>query len=253
VADGGDGDDQVSATGEGSVGHGGPGNDWLLEGNPLPTGVPAAAKLLGEDGSDRLTLFAHGATADGGAGDDTFENGLANVSATFTALPGNTILGGPGADSVDALNGVTDAIDCGEGGDTVRHDGADAVSACETDLTPVKGPPPIVKPPAPAALAFHGARSLRATATSTIRVIVACPARATCAGRLRLRRGTVTLADAKLSVTGTRTVALKLTRSAAKLLKRRGRLAATLSFIPSAKGTPAPKPRTLTLLAPRHR
>lgn len=252
--DGGLGDDSISSGGAGSVAHGGPGNDRLYEGPGVGDNVTAV--LYGDEGDDHLEGQYAGATLEGGVGNDELVNIYTASPNAARTWPGNTFLGGPGADTVRVKDGVADRVDCGADADTVAHDAIDTVANCETDLDPAP-PPAAYKDPIPApakpALAFRGARSLRVTATSTIRIALACAAKATCAGHVRLKAGKSTLADAKCKVKGTKTVALKLTRSATKLLRRRGKLKATLTFVPTAKGTPAPKPRTITLLPPRRR
>jgi hypothetical protein len=252
--DGGLGDDRISSGGGGSVAHGGPGNDRLYEGSGV--GDNLTAVLYGDEGDDHLEGQYGGATLDGGVGNDELVNVYtASPNAGWT-WPGNTFLGGPGADTVRVKDGVADRVDCGADADTVAHDAIDTVTNCETDLDPAP-PPPVYRDPIPPAakpaLAFRGARTLRVTVTSTVRIALTCAARATCAGHLRLNAGTSTLADAKCKVKGTKMIALKLTGPATKLLRHHGKLKATLTFVPTAKGTAAPKARTITLLPPRRR
>jgi Ca2+-binding RTX toxin-like protein len=252
--DGGLGDDSISSGGAGSVAHGGPGNDRLYEGSS--PGGNLTAVLYGDEGDDRLEGLFSGATLDGGVGNDELVNIYSASPNEAWTWPGNTFLGGPGADTVRVKDGVADRVDCGADADSVAHDAIDTVANCETDLDPAP-PPPVYKDPMPvpakAALAFRGARSLRVTATGSVRIPVACAATSTCAGHLRLKAGKSTLADAKCKVMGTKTIVLKLTRSATKLLRRRGKLKATLTFVPTAKGTAAPKARTITLVGARRR
>ncbi|MCW3021870.1 MAG: Hemolysin-type calcium-binding region [Conexibacter sp.] len=252
--DGGVGDDRISSGGAGSLAHGGPGNDRLYEGPGV--GDNLTAVLYGDDGDDHLEGRYGGATLDGGVGDDELVNIYTASPNDALTWPGNTYLGGPGADTVRVKDGVADRVDCGADADAVAHDAMDTIVNCETDLDPAP-PPPVYKDPIPAparsALALRGASSLRVTATGTVRIALACAAKATCAGHLRLTAGRSRLADTKCKVKGTKTVALKLTGAATKLLRRRGKLKATLTFVPTAKGTVAPKARAVTLLAPRRR
>jgi hypothetical protein len=57
----------------------------------------------------------------------------------------NTVLGGPGADTVRADDGVVQAIDCGDDVDQFTADTRDMLTACETNIGP---PPPVHKDPA---------------------------------------------------------------------------------------------------------
>ncbi|HMJ35611.1 MAG TPA: calcium-binding protein [Baekduia sp.] len=251
--DGGPGDDRIALGGAGSLAHGGPGNDRLYEG--FGGGGNLTAVLYGDEGDDHLEGEFGGATLDGGAGNDELVNiYTASPSPGSTAWPGNTFLGGPGADTVRVKDGVADRVDCGADADIVAHDAIDTIANCETDLDPAP-PPPVYKdpilPPAKPALTFRGARTLRVTATSTVRIALACAAKATCTGHLRLKAGKSMLAEAKCKLKGTKTVALKLTSSTTKLLRRHGKLKATLTFVPTAKGTAAPKARAVTLLPAR--
>jgi hypothetical protein len=254
--DGGLGDDGISSGGAGSVAYGGPGNDRLYEGHGVGDNITAV--LYGDEGDDHLEGQYAGATLDGGVGADELVNIYTASPNDALTWPGNTFLGGPGADTVRVKDGVADRVDCGADADTVAHDAIDTIANCETDLDLRQAPslpphedpiPPLAKP----TLAFRGARSLRVTATGRVRIALACAARATCAGHLRLKAGKSTLADGKCKTKGTKTVTLKLTGAATKLLRRRGKLKATLTFVPTAKGTAAPKARTITLLAPRRR
>jgi Ca2+-binding RTX toxin-like protein len=105
-----------------------------------------SSTLTGNGGDDVLTGNNAEETIDGGPGDDRLEGGYNN----------DTIVGGPGRDTIygddtsascgywgyctypfgndtiDALDGEADVIDCGVGEDTALVDAIDTVSGCET-------------------------------------------------------------------------------------------------------------------------
>jgi Ca2+-binding RTX toxin-like protein len=83
-------------------------------------------ELFGGDGSDHLF---------GGAGADLLsgEEGADEIAAGFLFDDGtDTVEGGPGNDTVNAVEGQIDVIDCGPGRDNVEFDaGLDSVKRCE--------------------------------------------------------------------------------------------------------------------------
>jgi hypothetical protein len=279
VVEGGPGPDTLTGSGASAVLHGGPGDDALWECSMVC--AAGAMNLYGDDGADRLYGASLGATMDGGTGDDqlavsggpTGGASLVNPDGSITStgrgfpFPGNAVQGGPGNDAVTAAQGIADRIDCGEGADTASRDALDAVSGCESGTIVASAPSPYFDPykdpyqdpyadplkAKAAALAFTGAQRLRVSAKGAARIALRCAAKTACAGRLRLTSGRTVLGQAACRVKGTRSVSVPLARKAMKRLRRRGRLTARLTFVPSAKGATAPKPRTLTLIAPRRR
>ena len=95
----------------------------------------SVAQLFGGRGNDNITMPWEGGTADAGAGSDTVTT--RTPPRTVTVVPGVTILGGPGADSLkggigaDTIDGgaSNDAIDGMGGADVLRGgDGDDALN-----------------------------------------------------------------------------------------------------------------------------
>jgi hypothetical protein len=247
--EGGPGNDSLSAGGAGTVAHGGPGNDRLTEQN----GDDRATLLAGDEGDDALHGLGLGATLDGGPGNDRLDT--QHAYPPYANAPGNTFQGGDGADVIRSRNNTVDRVDCGNDIDTVNRDGTDSVIGCENDSEAPRQAPRVPGPSVQTAtipLAFRGTSRFTVTSKGTVHVGVRCPKGVTCAGRLRLAAGKVVLGTVACSVKGDKTVALKLNRAALKLLRRRHRLTATLTLVPS-KLTAAPKPRRVTLILPRHR
>ena len=95
-----------------------------LTGDGNAAAVQGDDELFGGDGSDNLI---------GGAGSDLLsgEGGDDEVSAGFL-VGADAVEGGPGNDTVNAVEGQSDDIDCGPGRDSVRFDaGLDSVTRCE--------------------------------------------------------------------------------------------------------------------------
>jgi RTX calcium-binding nonapeptide repeat (4 copies) len=187
-------------------------------------GSATANVLVGGGGSDRLTGAGGADTLDGGAGDDV----------------------------IDAIDGAADAIACGAGNDSVQADAQDAVAAdCERAdraAAPAGG--------AGSGGVASGTRSVLLAGGSIalgahrrVRVTLGCAAQAApCAGRLTLRprkRAGKPFASAPFRVAagGIRTVALTVSRSAARRVRRGHRLAATLV---ATTGAEVAVPVTLT-------
>jgi hypothetical protein len=243
--DGGADADRVQGSGPGAVVHGGDGDDEVTECSSECAG--GSASLFGDAGNDTILGWSRGAALMGGDGDDAV-----TVAGGGPGGLGNSVLGGAGADTVKAKQGVTDAIDCGDGVDTVSHDPSDRIVDCENDLDPA---PVVLPPPAPvvpSTLALPAAQRLRVSATGVVRIKLACPGTAACRGRVRLKSGKTLLADVACDFKRAKTVTLKLNRRALKLLRRHPTLRATLSFV-AATRTVASTSRTITLLRPSRR
>jgi Ca2+-binding RTX toxin-like protein len=97
-----------------------------LTGDGNAATAPGNDQLLGGGGSDDLV---------GGAGSDRLygEGGNDHVSADFLFSDGtDAVEGGQGDDTVNAVEGHRDVIDCGPGRDQVQFDaGLDSVKRCE--------------------------------------------------------------------------------------------------------------------------
>lgn len=183
-ANGGDEDSPPTVTLDGQANDGRPGeNDSVVGVETIDTGYsgsvggvyvgsagPDAFHLLFADGSvsagggDDVVTGADGADAiDGGAGNDQLSGGFG--PDTITGGPGQDDIGGDrtascfygpiygscttgsGNDTINAVDGERDTIDCGPGADVANVDAIDAVSGCET--VHVSGAPPSGSSPSP--------------------------------------------------------------------------------------------------------
>lgn len=146
---GGSGNDQLA---------GGDGSDWFVGGSGTDvvdysdrTANVSVTPEFGYEGDDGE--FAEGdhvwgdiEGAIGGAGDDYFSEG--GAPAEFVGGDGNDTIelqseggsvdGGAGADQIDTLNGVPNAVDCGSGTDVLT---ADPTDDAESDCELASGPP----------------------------------------------------------------------------------------------------------------
>jgi RTX calcium-binding nonapeptide repeat (4 copies) len=92
------------------------GDDRVLMGG---LGVPLA--IVAGPGDDQVFGGGGNDKIDGGPGADSLTGGLGN----------DTVSGGAGNDVLHGDDGAADALDCGDGVDTARADGVDAVANCE--------------------------------------------------------------------------------------------------------------------------
>jgi Ca2+-binding RTX toxin-like protein len=133
------GDDSMSGTAGSDNMVGYEGNDTLngrgggdnLTGD-AETGTLGNDTLNGGGGDDELGDRFGTNTLIGGAGSDYFYADYAAQYATFGYDEISEISGGSGNDTVYALDGAKDTINCGAGNDWVRFDsGLDVVRGCE--------------------------------------------------------------------------------------------------------------------------
>ncbi|MDP2711175.1 MAG: MopE-related protein [Solirubrobacteraceae bacterium] len=122
---------------------GGPGNDTLIggPGNDTLSGAGGNDVLMGEAGSDALFGGDGEDELYGGDGDDHLDGG-----------GGADILdAGPGNDYVNAFDGFSDLVRCGDGFDRVDHDPLDRFpfGDCEVLRVPFAVPPPVIEGPPP--------------------------------------------------------------------------------------------------------
>jgi Ca2+-binding RTX toxin-like protein len=117
---------------------GGGGDDGLIGG--LGAGsdsVDGGDTLYGEEGDDTVLGIQGNDTLGGGLGEDTLRGGEDNDlirANTPSEEPGvsEKVFGDAGDDTIEAQDGSPDAIDCGEGNDTVTFDAdLDTVTNCE--------------------------------------------------------------------------------------------------------------------------
>lgn len=104
----------------------------------VATTIPV--NVSGGDGNDRLTGGFGADLIDGGPGADAISGGGG----------ADTTLGGPGDDAIDVRDGVADAVDCGDGIDSVAADPLDPVTmpGCEQVIV-ANAPPPAAPPDTP--------------------------------------------------------------------------------------------------------
>jgi Ca2+-binding RTX toxin-like protein len=213
--------------------NGSAGTDTLL-GIEDAGGTPFDDVLRGTGANNRL---------DGGAGNDlldgrAFQDRITGGNGNDTLLLGaneDTADAGPGADHVDSVDGGADTVTCGPDADTFSADAADSLTECEG---PPKGPPP----PPPGG-GDTSPRRLTLTAPRTIKVrrnavafAVRCPAsaagdcEATATLRAKVGKRTRTLGARRFTLLpgAGRTVRVKLTSSARRMLKSKRKLKATI-------------------------
>jgi hypothetical protein len=229
-----------------------------------------ASSLTGLGGADTLKGGDAPDTIDGGAGDDSLNGG--NNNDTITGGPGkDTIVadataGGCyvigylgtckapwGNDTVNAVDGEVDSVDCGPGQDTANVDAVDVVTNCETvtkgaggGVAPGANP---VKTKAKAkGITLVGAAKIKALLGGKLAVSVPCAAacRVTVTGKVG--RKTVATGRATLLEAGTAKVKLKVAKKAKSSLKKAKRVKLSLTAtVAGASGKPVKLSKALTL------
>jgi Ca2+-binding RTX toxin-like protein len=152
---GGAGDDTLSGNDGNDVVDGGPGADSVTGGaddDVLRPGLGDDGTVDGGAGNDTIDYGADGRTAgvtvtlaagsgpDGDPAVDGSETVVNVENATGTAFAdaltgsavANRLSGGAGDDRIEAIDGVADTVDCGEGLDSANADAIDVVTGCET-------------------------------------------------------------------------------------------------------------------------
>jgi Tol biopolymer transport system component len=99
-------------------------------GNDIINGLQGHDVLDGGDGNDRLSGSQGNDTLKGGKGNDALVGGAGNDKLTGGGGK-NKYSAGPGADTVNAVNGKAEVVDCGSGRDSARVDKRDKVRGCE--------------------------------------------------------------------------------------------------------------------------
>jgi Ca2+-binding RTX toxin-like protein len=130
--------------------NGGKGNDTLVgDGDPnILRGWTGADNLTGNGGDDQLEGL--GAT---GANAAAIEAALTDGGDTFNAVGGADVVNAnEGDDTITALDGFADTLNCGPGTDSGTKDDSDLLSDCEFPVAAVAATPtptPTPTPPAP--------------------------------------------------------------------------------------------------------
>ena len=225
---------------------GGAGPDTLI-GNAadnLLNGGYGADTLSGGAGDDiadyserdeDLELRLDGTANSGSAADNRMDAIATNIEAVFS---------GAGDDTIDALNGRLDEIDCGPGRDEVFIDTIDRLQHCESSAhgdpewvfrNPVLPPPPInpappsapvptADAPSPTLKLTLPARTRRQALTRGFAFTAACSQ--ACRLTARLHRGGKTLARGQAGASGR--VQLRFTAAGKRALRGTARVRATL-------------------------
>jgi Ca2+-binding RTX toxin-like protein len=247
VFTGGAGPDGFDGNAGNDVLRGGAGNDNLYGGS-------GDDQVYGEAGVDKVEGGSGADLVDGGPGTDQIYGDIASCSFLCPFDP----------DTIAAVDGEKDTVDCGGGADTARVDAIDVVAFCasvERAAPPTPAPAPPPPPTAPTgAAAFTITLSGSASIKRGIAVIVACPAACTysvtivlapkVARKYGLGHKAVTIGTfrGKLLAGGRKKVTVRLSALARRKLKHAKKVAATLRL--SAKGAAGPtttKTKAITL------
>jgi len=214
--------------------------------------------VTGGAGGDALTGSAGANALTGNAGDDVLDG----------AGGADVLRAGDGNDAVQARDGATDDIACGAGDDTVVADAFDTIAAdCEHVDAPAAGggttgtgPGPGTGSPTPPAALTLAPGAAKIDARGRVAVLATCSAGAGgCAGALTLRTvarkrrpairaATAATASYIVPAGSARTLRLKLSAGARRILRRDKRLALRASARAVIGNAPA-APLALTVRA----
>lgn len=226
------------------------GND-LIEVSSMQSG--GKTTVQGGAGNDTITSSGATSTVDGGPGNDIIYSGRGHD--TVTGGPGrDTIDTGYGNDTINTRDGEVDSVSCGVGADTLIGDKLDVVNAdplalCESqDLKDVRAPGPrtgkgtfTAKVPNRTKVSRTGVVKFRVAngfnKPVTVAVVIKAKKPQLIVGKTKARVG----------ANAGRTVKVKLTSKAVKLLKRQKTIKVTVTFtgIKGAKGTFSLKRQTV--------
>jgi Ca2+-binding RTX toxin-like protein len=236
--------------------------------------LDGASALNGLGGNDTLKGFDGPDKIDGGAGDDNLNGG--NGDDTITGGPGkDTIVGDAtaggcyvigylgtckapwGNDTINAVDGEADSVDCGPGQDTANVDAIDTVTNCETinragAAASGAGAGDQGKGGAGGAkakgIAVIGAA--RITALLAGRLTLGVPCTAACRVTVAAKAGGRTVATGRTTLlkAGTAKVKLKVAKKAKGSLKRAKKVRLSLTAtVAGASGKPQKLTKTLTI------
>lgn len=213
-----------------------------MGGNDTIDGANGNDQLDGGDGDDTIYGGGNDDVIVGGPGTDSL-SGEGSASGLFISVAGN--------DTIDARDGIREALNCGPGADTAIVDALDVVpqdpgSLCEA-----------VDRPLAVVAATVRSSSLKAQSRKRVSVKLACPQGvATCTGKVTLKsaskvrvgrkRAVITLGSAKYSIAAgaSKSVRVNLTAKARSLLKTSKKVRVKLTVAPAAG---AAATRTVTL------
>ncbi len=234
-----------------------------------------ASSLSGLGGNDVLKGADSPDAIDGGAGDDDLNGGNGNDTITGGAgkdtIVGDATAGGCyvigylgtckapwGNDTINAVDGEVDSVDCGPGQDTANVDANDVVTNCETVN---KGAAATTAPGAgnggraggatgrPATgLSFVGAANIRALMANRLAVGVPCAAACRITVTAKAGGRTVATGRATLLAAGTAKVRLRVAKKARRSLGRARQLKLSVTAsVAGADGKPVKLTTALTL------
>jgi Ca2+-binding RTX toxin-like protein len=231
-----------------------------------------ASTLNGLGGNDVLKGADSPDTIDGGAGDDDLNGG--NGNDTITGGPGkDTIVGDAtaggcyvigylgtckspwGNDTINAVDGEVDSIDCGPGQDTANVDPNDVVTNCEVvakgaaaGSAPGAGDTKKGAGTAAGGLGLVGAARIKALLANRLAVSVPCAAACRVTVTAKAGGRTVATGRATLLAAGTAKVRLKVAKKAKRSLRRARTLKLSLTAsVAGATGKPVKLTKALTL------
>lgn len=213
-----------------------------LGGNDTIDGANGNDQLDGGEGDDTILGGGGDDVIVGGPGTDSL-NGEGSGSGMYVSIAGN--------DTIDARDGVREALSCGGGADTAIVDALDVVPQDPGSLCEV-----VDRPLATVAASVRSSK-LKLQSRKRVTVSLACPAGvATCTGRLTLKtaskvrvgakRSVVTLGTAKYSVAAGKSgrVRVSLTAKGRALMRRSKSVRVRITVAP-ATGTAKTKVVTL--------
>jgi len=234
-----------------------------------------ASSLSGLGGNDVLKGADSPDAIDGGAGDDDLNGGNGNDTITGGAgkdtIVGDATAGGCyvigylgtckapwGNDTINAVDGEVDSVDCGPGQDTANVDANDVVTNCETVN---KGAAATTAPGAgnggraggatgrPATrLSFVGAANIRALMANRLAVGVPCAAACRITVTAKAGGRTVAMGRATRLAAGTAKVRLRVAKKARRSLGRARQLKLSVTAsVAGADGKPVKLTKALTL------
>ncbi|MDA0183677.1 hypothetical protein OJ997_25435 [Solirubrobacter phytolaccae] len=213
-----------------------------LGGNDFIDAANGNDQIDGGDGDDTIYGGGNDDTIVGGPGTDSL-SGEGSGSGMFVSVPGN--------DTIDARDGVREAINCGLGADTAIVDALDIVPQDPGSLCEAVDRPPVL------AAATVRSSKLKVQSKKRVSVSLACPKDvATCTGKVTLktaskvrvgkRRSVVTVGSASYSVAAgtSKNVRVNLSSKARTLLRKSKSVRVRITVAP-ASGAAVTKTVTL--------
>ncbi|MBE2315643.1 hypothetical protein DVA67_006635 [Solirubrobacter sp. CPCC 204708] len=213
-----------------------------LGGNDTIDGANGNDRLDGGEGDDTIFGGGNDDVIVGGPGTDSL-SGEGSASGLFISVAGN--------DTIDARDGIREALNCGPGADTAIIDALDVIPQDPGSLCEAVDRPPVL------AAATVSSSSLKVQSRKRVTVKLACPKDvATCTGKFTLktaskvrvgkRRSVVTLGGANYSVAAgtTKSVRLNLSSKGRALMRTAKKVRVKVTVSPAGA---AATTKTVTL------